>query len=135
MMKKFYFVIMAVLLITAPLDSFAKTPVIVNVLYMNHGPMQPTLRELRALFLKYKDQLTISWYDFDSKKGIAFKAKMGIKDHIPMIIWIDDKFEWIVDNRKIKFKGFPTGSGPSFFQGEWTIDDLAAVLDQKIRVK
>ncbi|MDA3917121.1 MAG: hypothetical protein PF690_09125 [Deltaproteobacteria bacterium] len=134
-MKKLYFIIMAALLITAPLNSFAKDIVHVDVLYMNHGPMQPTLRELRAVFPKYKDQLLVSWYDVDSKKGIAFKAKMGIKEHIPMVIWVDGKFEVTVDNRKIKFKGFPTGSGPSFFQGEWTIDDLVVILDQKTKVK
>ncbi|MBC8438601.1 MAG: hypothetical protein H8D87_02830 [Deltaproteobacteria bacterium] len=134
-MKKFYFIILAALLITAPLNSFAKDSVIVDVLYMNHGPMQPTVRELRALFPKYKDQLTVSWYDFDSKEGIAFKSKMGIKEHMPMVIWVDGKFELTVDNRKIKFKGFPTGSGPSFFQGEWTTDDLAAILDQKTKTK
>jgi len=134
-MKKLYFIIMAALLITAPLNSFAKDVVHVDVLYMNHGPLQPTLRELRALFPKYKDKLLVSWYDFDSKKGIAFKAKMGIKEHTPMVIWVDGKFELTVDNRKIKFKGFPTGSGPSFFQGEWTTDDLVVILDQKTKAK
>lgn len=134
-MKKLYFIIMAALLITAPLNSFAKDAVHVDVLYMNHGPLQPTLRELRALFPKYKDKLLVSWYDFDSKKGITFKAKMGIKEHIPMVIWVDGKFELTVDNRKIKFKGFPTGSGPSFFQGEWTTDDLVVILDQKTKAK
>jgi len=26
--------------------------------------------------------------------------------------------------------GFPTGSGPAFFQGKWTMDDLKAAIDQ-----
>jgi hypothetical protein len=132
-MKKFCFLILAVLLIAVPLSSFAKEQVVVDVLYMDHGPMQPTLRQLRALFPKYKDKLTVSWYDFESKEGIAFKSKMGIKRHVPMVIWVDGKFELLVNNSKIKFKGFPTGAGPSFAQGEWTFDDLAAVLDKKTK--
>ncbi len=132
-MKKFYCFIMAALLIAVPLSSVAKEQVNVDVLYMNHGPMQPILRELRILFPKYKDKLTLSWYDVESKEGIAFKAKRGIKGHVPMVIWIDGKFEQVVNNSKIKFTGFPTGAGPSFAQGKWTFDDLAAVLDRKTK--
>jgi hypothetical protein len=103
------------------------------LVFITDGHEAPPLHA--TLFPKYKKNLLVSWYDFDSKEGIAFKAKMGIKEHIPMVIWVDGKFELTVDNHKIKFKGFPTGSGPSFFQGEWTTDDLAAVLDQKIKEK
>jgi hypothetical protein len=30
----------------------------------------------------------------------------------------------------VNFEVFPTGAGPAFFQGKWTIDDLKAALDQ-----
>jgi hypothetical protein len=36
--------------------------------------------------------------------------------------------------KEIKFVGFPTGSGPAFFQGKWTLDDLKAALDQSTRI-
>ena len=132
-MKKLYYFIIAALLIAVPLSSFAKEQVNVDVLYMDHGPMQHTLRQLRVLFPKYKDKLIMSWYDVESKEGIAFKSKMKIKGHVPMVIWVDGKFEQIVNNSKIKFTGFPTGAGPSFAQGKWTFDDLAAVLDRKTK--
>jgi hypothetical protein len=35
-----------------------------------------------------------------------------------------------VGTKKVQFVGFPTGSGPAFFQGKWTVDDLKAALDQ-----
>ncbi len=132
--KIFFFVIM-VLLIVSPSSSFSKESVHVDVLYMDHGPMQPTLRKLRALFPDYKDKLTVSWYDFESKEGINFKAKMGITQHIPMMIWVNGQFELLVNDLKIKFTGFPTGSGPSFFQGKWKVEDLADLLDQLIKNK
>lgn len=130
----FFFIIIA-LLIVSPSSSFSKEPVHVDVLYMEHGPMQPILRELRTLFPEYEDKLTVSWYDFESKEGIDFKAKMGITQHIPMIIWVNGQFELLVNDRKIKFTGFPTGSGPSFFQGKWKVEDLADLLDQLIKNK
>jgi hypothetical protein len=130
-MKKFYSLfILGVVLFIAPAASFSENPVKVDVLYMNHGPMQPTLRELRALFPEYGDKLTVSWYDFESDEGQRFKSKMGIDRHTPLVIWVDGRSELMNDGRKIKFQGFPTGSGPSFFQGKWKLEDLAGVLDR-----
>jgi hypothetical protein len=130
-MKKFYslFFIAIVLLIT-PTVSFSKGPVQIDVLYLNHGPLQPTLRELRSLFPAYKDKLIVSWYDAEADEGEQFKSKMGIRHHIPLAIWVDGQTELMNNGHTIKFEGFPTGSGPSFFQGKWTVEDLANILDQ-----
>jgi hypothetical protein len=43
---------------------------------------------------------------------------------------INGRSELMNNGRTIKFEGFPTGSGPSFFQGKWKLEDLAGVLDQ-----
>lgn len=112
-----------------PLTCFANPPVQVDILYMNHGPLQPTLRELKALLQEYKDGVTISWYDFESKAGEEFKRKMGITQHIPLLIWVDGRFNQTVNGRSINFQGFPSGSGPALFQGGWSLKDLAILLD------
>jgi hypothetical protein len=122
--------ITGVVLFIAPTTSFSENPVQIDVLYMNHGPMQPTLRELRKLFPEYGDKIMVSWYDFESDEGQRFKSKMGISHHIPLVIWVDGRSELMNNGRKIKLEGFPTGSGPSVFQGKWKLEDLAGVLDQ-----
>lgn len=130
-MKMFYsFFIIGVALLIAPTASFSKDPVQIDVLYMNHGPLQPTLRELRTLFPEYGDKLTVSWYDADSDEGKRFKSKMGISHHTPLVIWVDGRSELMSNGRTIKFEGFPTGSGPSFFQGKWRLEDLATILNR-----
>ena len=130
-MKKLYFLfIIGVVFFIAPTMSFSKNPVQIDVLYMNHGPMQPTLRDLRALFPQYGDKIIVSWYDFESDEGQHFKSKMGISRHIPLVIWVDGRSELMNNGRTIKFEGFPTGSGPSFFQGKWKLEDLVSVLDR-----
>lgn len=130
-MKKLYFLfIIGVVLFITPTASFSKDPVQIDVLYMNHGPMQPTLREIRALFPVYGDKLIVSWYDFESDEGERFKTKKGISHHTPLIIWVDGQSELFYNGRTIKFEGFPTGSGPSFFQGKWKLEDLAGILDR-----
>lgn len=130
-MKMFYsFFIIGVALFIAPAASFSKDPVQIDVLYLNHGPLQPTLRDLRALFPEYGDKLTISWHDADSDEGERFKSKMRISHHTPLVIWVDGRSELMSNGRTIKFEGFPTGSGPSFFQGKWKLEDLTTILDR-----
>ncbi|HVN98290.1 MAG TPA: hypothetical protein VMT62_17825 [Syntrophorhabdaceae bacterium] len=108
----------------------AATPVKVDVLYMNHGPLMDTINKMKATFSAYGNQLAVSWYDFDTQEGEKFMAKMGINQHVPLVVWIDGKQKWTVGTNQITFSGFPTGSGPSFFQGKWTLDDLKSALNQ-----
>ena len=108
----------------------AAKPTQIEVLYMNHGPLQSSLRQIRDVFSRYGDKLMVSWYDFDSKEGEQFMAKKGINQHVPLIIWLDGTYSVKVGEREIKLTGFPSGSGPAFFQGKWNMDDLKAALDQ-----
>lgn len=121
---------MALSLFGIPSNSFSKEPVRIDVLYMNHGPMRPTLKDLEDLFGRYENKIAVFDYDFDSEEGEAFKAKMGIRRHIPLVIWIDGKSTVQVNGKPVTFSGFPTGSGPSFFQGKWKIGNLEMALDQ-----
>jgi hypothetical protein len=102
----------------------------VEVLYMNHGPLMDTLDRMKQVFSTYGDKISVSWYDFESKEAEDFKAQKGINQHVPLVIWIDGSEVVKLGPKQIKFVGFPTGAGPAFFQGKWTIDDLKAALDQ-----
>ncbi len=129
-MKKLLFSCFVVfLLFSVPSSAFSKEPVRIDVLYLNHGPMQPTLRDLRDLFATYGQNIALFWYDFETEKGEQFKAKMGIRRHTPMAIYIEGKSTVQVNGTPVTFRGFPTGSGPSFFQGKWKVKDLKMVLD------
>jgi uncharacterized protein YlbG (UPF0298 family) len=119
-----------VALFSVPLTVFAAKEVKVEVLYMNHGPLQDSLEQIKKVFSKYVNKINVSWYDFESKEGEQFMAKKGINQHVPLVIWMDGKFAIPVNGKEIKFFGFPTGSGPAFFQGKWTMEDLRVALDQ-----
>jgi uncharacterized protein YhdP len=110
--------------------AMAGNPVKVEVLYMEHGPLQDSLDSIKNVFSQYKGKITVSWYDFDTKAGEAFMAKKNVKQHIPLVIWMDNQVKFKVDGKDIVFAGFPTGAGPIFFQGKWTNADLQKVLDQ-----
>jgi len=130
MKKNIMICLVALILVCIPWISMAGKPVSVEVLYMNHGPLQDSLMEIRKVFSGYEGKITISWYDFESDEGEKFMAKKGIRRHIPLVIWMDNQVKFRVDGKEITFAGFPTGSGPQFFQGKWTTTDLQRVLDQ-----
>ncbi|MGC1401428.1 MAG: hypothetical protein WA974_00690 [Thermodesulfobacteriota bacterium] len=111
------------------MSTSAANPVKVDVLFMNHGPLMGTLNKMKTIFSGYGNQLNISWHDFETEEGEQFMAKMGIKQHVPLVIWIDGKPKWTVGVKEITFAGFPSGSGPAFFQGKWTLDDLKGALN------
>jgi hypothetical protein len=117
-------------LASVPFTLFAAKQVKVEVLYMNHGPLLPSLEQIKGVFSKYGNKINVSWYDFESKEGEQFMAKKGVTQHIPLVIWIDGKSAVPVNGKEIKFVGFPTGSGPAFFQGKWTMEDLRQALNQ-----
>ncbi len=105
-------------------------PTKIEVLYMNHGPLMDTLNKIKTVFSAYGDKLSVSWYNFETEQGEQFMAKKGIKQHVPLVICINDSPTVTMGDKKVQFVGFPTGSGPAFFQGKWTVDDLKAALDR-----
>jgi hypothetical protein len=117
-------------LIWIPATALSAKPVKIEVLYMNHGPLQPTLQEIKTLFAQYGKKITVSWHDVDSEDGERFMAKKGIRGHIPLVVWLDDRVKFQVDGKEIIFAGFPTGSGPASFQGKWTMGYLRKILEQ-----
>lgn len=120
---------MALFLFNTPFNVFPKEPVRIEVLYMNHGPLRPTLRELEKVFAGYGDRIAVYRYDFYSDEGERFKAEKEIKGHFPLVLWIDGQSTLKVNGTPVTFSGFPTGSGPAFFQGKWNMDVLKEALD------
>ena len=130
-MKKTILICLAALvLFTVPFTALAAKEVKVEVLYMNHGPLQSSLEQIKKIFSQYEGKIAVSWYDFETKEGEQFMAKKGVTQHIPLVIWLDGKFALPVNGKEVKFVGFPTGSGPAFFQGKWTMENLRSALDQ-----
>ena len=129
-MKKILILLMLSLSLLLPVAAGAAAPVEVDVLYMNHGPLQPTLDNLKGLFAGYGEKITPRWHDFESREGEKFMAAKGIRHHVPLMIWINGKETVQVEGVPCTFSGFPSGSGPQFFQGKWTLESLARALDQ-----
>jgi hypothetical protein len=122
--------LVVLVLFSVPFTALAAKEVKVEVLYMNHGPLQASLEQIKNVFSQYGSRINVSWYDFESKEGEQFMAKKGVTQHTPLVIWLDGKLAVPVNGKEVKFVGFPTGSGPASFQGKWTVEDLRSALDQ-----
>ena len=130
-MKKYVSIcLLTVMILVFTQASFAAGQTKVEVLYMNHGPLMDTLAKMKTVFAGYGNKISVSWYDFESDASAQFKAEKGIKEHTPLVIWIDGKSTVKVGAKEVNFYGFPSGSGPAFFQGKWTMDDLKNALKQ-----
>ena len=117
-------------LLSFPIIGRSASPVVVDILYMNHGPLRPTVEQIRQVLSGYGEKISSSWYDFESKEGEKFMAQKGLKQHIPLIIWVNGKSAVSVEGKEVQLMGFPSGSGPAPFQGNWTMEDLRKALDQ-----
>jgi len=122
-------------LLCIPVTALPDPGVPVEILYMNHGPLMPTLKDIQKLCNRYGKKISVAWYDFESREGEQFMARKGVRQHLPLVIWIEGKSTVTVNKKEIQFIGFPTGAGPAFFQGKWTIDDLRRALDEATRKK
>jgi hypothetical protein len=115
--------------------SSAAKPAKVEVLFMNHGPLMETIDKIKSVFSGFGDKISVSWYDFETKEGEKFMAQKGVRQHIPLVIWINDSPVVNTGAKEVQFAGFPTGSGPSFFQGKWTMEDLKNALHETTKSK
>ena len=120
----------ALVLLSSPITGRSASPVMVDVLYMNHGPLRPTVEQIKQVLSGYGEKVSSSWYDFESKEGEKFMAQKGIRQHIPLVIWVNGKPTVSVEGKDVQLMGFPSGSGPAPFQGKWTMEDLRKALDQ-----
>ena len=98
--------------------AFAAKEVKVEVLYMNHGPLQASLEQIKKVFSQYGSKITVSWYDFESKEGEQFMAKKGVTQHVPLVIWLDGKFAHSGKRQRDKVCRLSHRFGPCLFPGE-----------------
>jgi len=115
-------------------QSYGADKMQLDILYMNHGPMRPTIAKIKDLLGSYQDTVQASWYDVNQAAGKSFMKQEKIVGHIPMLIMIDGQSHFSIDGRDVKLQGFPTGASPfKRVEGNWSLDDLQLLLDKKVR--
>jgi hypothetical protein len=86
--------------------------------YINHGPMQPTVRAIKEVLSKYDDKVAVTWVDLDTTEGQSYFQEHELTAHMNVIINGTSRYQ--VNGRTVDFE---------WFEGQqWTETDLDAVL-------
>jgi hypothetical protein len=95
------------------------TPVSVVVAgYINHGPLQPTVRAIKEVLSKYDDKVAVTWIDLGTTQGENYFQDHGLTAHMNVIINGTSTYQ--VDGKTVDFE---------WFEGQqWTEEELDSVL-------
>lgn len=86
--------------------------------YINHGPLQPTVRAIKEVLSKYDDKVTVTWIDEATTQGQSYCQEHGLTAHMNVIINGTSTYQ--VDGKTVVFE---------WFEGQqWTAKDLDVVL-------
>jgi hypothetical protein len=86
--------------------------------YINHGPMQPTVRAIKEVLSKYDGKIDVTWVDLATSQGQSYFQEHGLTAHMNVII--NGKYEYKVDGKTVDFQ---------WFEGQqWTEKELDTVL-------
>jgi hypothetical protein len=103
---------------TAP-PVVAASPVSVVIAgYINHGPMQPTVRAIKEVLSKYEGDVDVTWVDLATSQGQSYFQEHGLTAHMNVII--NGTYEYEVNGKTVDFQ---------WFEGQqWTEEELDTVL-------
>ena len=90
--------------------------------FINHGPMQPTIRAIKDVLTKYEDNVEVTWVDLGTQDGVTYFKENGLTAHMNVII--NGTTEYTVNGKDVEFQWFE-GS-------QWTKQDLDKVLSDLI---
>ncbi len=112
-----------------PISSYPADSRLVEIFYLPHAPTEAIVKKVESVIAGFP-QFQIKEYSFDDPQSNVLVEKYGLKDHMPVAIFVGGKNEFDIDSKKIIFKNFPQGD--SFvpgFEGNWNYDDLKQVLE------
>jgi hypothetical protein len=100
----------------------------VEIFYLPHPPAEAVVRDVEAV-LKKHDQFKVAKYSFDDPESKKILARYDLREHMPVVIFINGRNEFTLGKRKVVFKNFPKGNAfVPMFEGNWSYRDLDGVL-------
>ena len=131
MPSRLLFFLSLLLLLAACGTDRASGPVQIEIISLDHAPIRPAAQEVMAVAAEYGDKVIVQSYNFDTPEGAAFAEERGLTEHTPIAIFVNGKIEFELNGRPVIFHSFPQNGGTGMVpDGQWTMDDLRAVLDQ-----
>jgi hypothetical protein len=87
--------------------------------YINHGPMQPTIKAIKEVTSKYGDGISVNWIDLGSEEGQKYFNDHDLSAHLNILI--NRNYKYKLDGKEVTFQ---------WFEGQnWTKEDLDSVIN------
>ncbi len=103
--------------------------VLVEIFYLPHRPAEAVVKDVEGIVAQFNG-ITLSKYNFEDPNSRKLLEKYGLKEHMPVAIFINGKNEFLVDGKSISLRNFPKGNTfVPMFEGSWTYGDVKAVLE------
>lgn len=92
--------------------------------FLNHIPVKAMIADIDGVLNRYNDSLIVELIDEESENGQLFLEKNSLTGHIPIVIFINGKYQFDIDGKEVTLKGH---------EGyDWDIKDLEKIIQQKI---
>jgi len=120
-------ILMAVACTSGP-SSAGETEVLVEIFYLPHRPAEAVVGDVEGIAGRFKG-VTVREYNFEDPKSRKQLENYGLREHMPVAIFINGKNEFTVGGKKITLRNFPKGNSfVPMFEGSWTYKDIEAIL-------
>ena len=87
--------------------------------YINHGPMQPTIKAIKEVTSKYDDKINVNWIDLETEEGQKYFSDHDLSAHLNILI--NGNYKYRLDGKEVTFQ---------WFEGQsWTKEDLDSVIN------
>jgi hypothetical protein len=87
--------------------------------YINHGPMQPTIRAIKEVTSEYGDRISVNWIDLGSEEGQKYFNDRDLSAHLNILI--NGNYKYKLDGKEVTFQ---------WFEGQnWTKEDFDSVIN------
>jgi len=134
--RRFLIALGAVLMAAAAGPILASQPV-VEVIALEHGPVQNALKPVRDVLAKYAGRVRVVELNAESPEGEKRLKAVGLKGHIPIALLIDgSKTYKTAQGKTVEFVNFPAAAGnPMGLNGAWTVADFEEALRRAVGEK
>jgi len=95
--------------------------------FLNHIPVKEMIADIDRVLNTYNDSLVVELIDEESENGQLFLEKNSLTGHIPIVIFINGKYQFDINGKEVTLKGHKGY--------DWDIEDLDKIIHQKILEK
>lgn len=100
-----------------------------EIFYLPHRPALNVVDKVEKQAAEFAN-VTLHKYNFQDPANKKLLEKYGLKEHMPVAIFINGKDHFTVNGNVVKLRNFPKGdSFVPTFSGQWDYPDLRAILN------